>query len=301
MKKVLLTITMVPAFGVLVLLMINACADTDEKSFRFHVPEVEYWQDTDVSYLVADDAVRLAYRESGDVSADMAVILVPGSTMYGYYYIPFINGLSGEDTYVRVIDLRGHGDSEGPRGDVPHEDTLIEDLNKHIEQIRSKNPQVKIIISGHSMGAGVCGRYLEKHGYNSVHGAIYLAPFFHWRQPGMKPARYVDVDIFKTIFGDDHEVTQVYHPTSDDPKLVREYTKMMSRASMVKDYRSFRISHTTPSLYLIGKNDELFDWEKSPAIFKNRENMHLLIVDQATHLDIHIRASRKISQWLDNL
>ncbi len=300
MKKVLLTITMVPALGVLVLLIINACADTDEKPFSFHVPEVEYWQDTDVSCLDADDALRLAYRESGNISADMAVILVPGSTMYGYYYIPFINGLSREDTYVRVIDLRGHGDSEGPRGDVPHEDTLIEDLNKHIEQIRSKNPQVKIIISGHSMGAGVCGRYLEKHGYNSVHGAIYLAPFFHWRQPGMKPARYVDVNIFKTIFGDDHEVTQVYHPASDDPKLVREYTKMMSRASMVKDYRSFRTNHTTPSLYLIGKNDELFDWEKSPAIFNNQENMHLLIVDQATHLDIHIRASREISQWLDN-
>ena len=80
MKKVLLTITMVLAFGVLVLLIINACADTDEKPFRFHVPEVEYWQDTDVSCLDADDALRLAYRESGNISADMAVILVPGST-----------------------------------------------------------------------------------------------------------------------------------------------------------------------------------------------------------------------------
>ncbi len=299
MGETRLTVAMVFTFGVL--LLINACAVTHEKPFSFHVPEGDYWQDTVLSYLVADGGVRLAYRESGDISAHKAVILVPGSTMYGYYYIPFIKGLSGEDTYVRAIDLRGHGDSEGPRGDVPHEDALVEDLNKHIEQIQSANPQGKIIISGHSMGAGICGRYLEKYGYDSVHGAIYLAPFFHWRQPGMKPARYVDVNIFKTIFGNDHEVTQVYHPSSKDPKLVREYTKMMSKASMVKDYRSFRINHTTPSLYLIGKNDELFDWEKSPGIFKNRENMQLLIVDQATHLDIHIRASRKISQWLDNL
>lgn len=184
--------------------------------------------------------------------------------------------------------------------DVPHENALIEDLHEHIEQTQSKSPRVKIIISGHSMGTGICGRYLEKYGYDSVHGAIYLAPFFHWRQPGMKPARYLDVSIFLTIFGYGHGVTQVYHPASEDPKLVREYTKMMSKASMVSDYRSLRINHVTPSLHLIGKNAELFDWEESPAIFKNQENMQLLVVDQATHLDIQLRASREISQWLDN-
>ena len=143
MREVLLIIAMMFAFGGL--LTIKACAITDEKPFSFHVPEDEYWQDEALSYLVAGGGVRLAYRESGDISAHKAVILVPGSTMYGYYYIPFIKGLSCEDTYVRVIDLRGHGDSQGPRGDVPHEDTLIEDLNKHIEQIRSANPQGKII------------------------------------------------------------------------------------------------------------------------------------------------------------
>jgi pimeloyl-ACP methyl ester carboxylesterase len=289
------------AFMMSVLLMMNACATTNTKQFGFYVPKAEHWQDREVKNITADDGIKLAYREEGDIHCSKAFILVPGSTMYGYYYVPFMDKLASDKLYVRTIDLRGHGDSEGPRGDVPDEFSLIKDLHAHITQILSINPQVKIIISGHSMGAGICGKYLEKYGYDSVAGAVYLAPFFHWRQPGMKSVKYVDVDMFKTIFGDDHGVTQVYHPTSDDLKLVRKYTKMMSKASMVTDYSSFRSNHTTHSLYLIGKKDELFDWEESPSIFKNQSNMELAVIEEATHLDILERCPDEILQWLDSL
>jgi hypothetical protein len=116
----------------------------------------------------------------------------------------------------------------------------------------------------------------------------------------MKPAGYVDVDMFRTIFGDDHDVTQVYHPTSDDPKLVRKYTKMMSRASMLSDYSSFRSDHDTPSLYLIGVNDELFASEESPTIFLKRDNMKLVVMDEATH-STSLQKPWRNPQWIDAL
>ena len=278
--------------------LIAACVATRNNDFIFHVHDYSMVQDSPVRFAQSEDSVALAYREIGDPSGKRALVIVPGSTMYGYYYLPFMNEIRESDLYIRVIDLRGHGDSGGQRGDVPHEDSLIDDLHVHIGSIRSINPEARIFIAGHSMGSAICGKYLQKYGYDSVEGVIYLAPFFHYRQPGMKDAGYVDVDIFKTIFGDDHEVTQIYHPSGNDPKLVRRYTKIMSRASMLSHYSSFRKNHSTRALYLIGKRDELFDWRTSPAIFKDCAGIRYVIIDEATHLDILERSAAYIKEWI---
>ncbi len=280
-------------------LALSDCATHSPDRFPFHVPVAESWQDLPLQYITAKDGISLAYRQVGDLQADKVLIIIPGSTMYGYYYVPFMKRINRDWLSVRTIDLRGHGHSGGPRGDVPDEDSLADDLHAHIGDVERINPRARIFISGHSMGAGVCGRYLERYGYDSVSGVVYFAPFFHWRQPGMKPAGYVDVDYFRTIFGSPHSVTQVYHPASEDSRLVRQYTKVMSLATMVDSYGSFRSNHVTPALYLMGKKDELFDWEKSPLIFKDTSRMRLIIYEDAAHLDILDRAAVDTLAWLD--
>ncbi len=279
--------------------LMTGCATYTPERFPFYVPPSEPWKDMQVQYIKGPDGTSLAYRQAGDLSTDKVMILVPGSTMYGYYYVPYMEKLSGFGITVRTIDLRGHGNSGGPRGDVPDEDALIDDLHRHIVTVRNVNPRLKIFLAGHSLGAGVCGKYLEKYGYDSVTGAVYFAPFFHWRQPGMKPASYVEVDYLKIIFGGAHTVTQVYHPASDDHKLVRKYTKIMGQASMLSSYGSFRSKHTTPSLYLIGKKDELFDWKTSPDIFKDTSRMKTIVYEDAAHLDILEKGLADTVSWLE--
>lgn len=279
-----------------VFLLVSACSHSGD--FQFDLPETMPGEDAEVRYIKADDGVRLAYREMGRIGAAKAMIIVPGSTMYGYYYLPFMRIMAGEDLYVRAIDLRGHGDSGGKRGDVPAADSLVKDLHRHVADIRSANPDAAVYLCGHSMGAGICGRYLAAYGCDAVSGAVYLAPFFHYRQPGMKDADYVDVHIFKTLFGGDHAVTQVYHPTSDDPKLVRKYTKMMSRASMVSDFSAFRENYSADTLFLIGKKDELFDWRESRRIFPDGKHLDYEVLPDASHLDVDLKGSRAIKQWL---
>ncbi len=288
--------------GMLVIILavlLGACASTGSGKFTFYVPDYSGLKDVPPRSISAADGTSLAYRQLGDISSDNVLIIVPGSTMYGYYYLGLMKDISDAGTYTRVIDLRGHGDSGGPRGDVPCEDSLVDDLCAHIDHIRSSNPHARVYIAGHSMGAGICGRYLEKYGYDSVAGAIYIAPFFHYRQPGMKDAGYVDVDIVKTIFGTDHVFTQVYHPTGNDPKLVRNYTKIMSRASMLSSYSSFRRDHTTRALYLIGTRDELFDWQASPKIFSGCGSVEIVTIDGATHLGILEKSAGAIRVWMD--
>lgn len=281
-----------------VIMLLSACGHP-AGDFSFEMPDTTYGKDIGVKYIEADDGIQLAYRDMGEIEAPKAMVIVPGSTMYGYYYLPFMRAMAEKELYLRVIDLRGHGDSGGKRGDVPGENTLVNDMDRHISEIRSANSDAEIFLCGHSMGAGICGRYLETYGYGAVAGAVYLAPFFHYRQPGMKDADYVDVNIFKTVFGGNHEVTQVYHPSSDDPKLVRKYTKMMSRASMVSDFSDFRQDYDTDTLFLIGKKDELFDWRESKAIFPDSEPIDYVVLPEASHLDVDLKGGQIIKKWLE--
>ena len=150
------------------------------------------------------------------------------------------------------------------------------------------------------MGAGICGRYLEYYGFNSVKGVVYISPFFHYKQSGMKNPGYVDVNILKVLFGGDHTISQIYHPSSDDPKLVRKYTNMMRKASMVSDYSEFRKNHTTNTILIIGKKDELFDWEKTIQIF-NDKNIKYILLNNTGHLNFKIDFLKKLSKWINTL
>lgn len=273
---------------------------TTAGSFRFNLPDTAVVKDIKVQYIRSEDNIKLAYREAGSPTGKTGIIFVPGSTMYGYYYVPLINELSKYNILVRVIDIRGHGNSDGARGDVPDENRLIDDLSLHIRDMKSKNPEINIIIGGHSMGGGICGRYLEHYGYNSVKGVIYIAPFFHWKQPGMKNPGYVDVSIFKIIFGGDHTKSQIYNVNSDDPKLVREYSNIMSRASMVSDFSQFRKNHSTDTIFVIGKDDELFDWEKSLLIF-NDKRVRYILLDNTGHLNYKLDFLKNLAPLMNQL
>lgn len=116
----------------------------------------------------------------------------------------------------------------------------------------------------------------------------------------MKNPGYVDVNFFKVLFGGDHTISQIYHPHSDDPKLVKEYTTMMSRASMVSDYSEFRINHTTTALLIIGKDDELFDWEKTFQIFNNKNIKHILL-NNTGHLNFKPESYKEVCKFINSL
>ncbi len=287
-----------PLFLIIIITTALSCSNSNK--FKFNLPDVKNYKEIEVRYLKSDDNVKLAYRQIGPENSKTGLVFVPGSTMYGYYYVHLLSGFSKYNILVRIIDIRGHGDSEGKRGDVPSSNTLIEDLSQHIKDLKSKNHEMKIVIGGHSMGGGICGRYLEYSGYDSVKGVVYIAPFFHYMQPGMKNAGYVDVNILTVLFGKDHAVSQIYHPSSDDPKLVKEYTNIMSKASMVSDFTKFRKNHTTKTMFIIGKNDELFDIEKSMKIFDDKSIKYILL-DETGHINYKPESFNGILKFINGI
>ncbi len=264
------------------------------------MPKMSKWDDIKVEYLNSNDHIKLAYRQLKPKNPQKALILIPGVTMYGYYYIPLMKEISNKNILIRVIDLRGHGDSEGKRGDVPNKDSLIKDLQLHINDLEQKYQGIEIFIGGHSMGAGICGRFIEKNQNVNVKGVIHLAPFFHYRQSGMKNSGFLKVDIFKLLFGKDHDVTHTYNPAGNDQKLVKTYTKIMSKVTMVEDYNEFKKNDSIKSLLIIGKKDELFEWKEMFKDFDDNANLKKVAVENETHLGIILNSTIAdyMAEWI---
>lgn len=78
------------------------------------------------------------------------------------------------------IDLRGHGESEGPRGDTPSYQHMLEDLDAYFEHVEgSGGPMVAY---GHSFGGGLLLNWLLKR-ERELPGALATSPWLRLTRP----------------------------------------------------------------------------------------------------------------------
>ncbi|MEP6964387.1 MAG: lysophospholipase, partial [Polaromonas sp.] len=84
---------------------------------------------------------------------------------------------------VRAYDQRGHGQSSGLRGCLPHEATLLEDLADVVEATRlhcelssqQAAATLPLILLGHSLGGLVAARFVALH-MGAVEGLVLSSP-----------------------------------------------------------------------------------------------------------------------------
>ncbi len=78
---------------------------------------------------------------------------------------------------VRTYDHRGHGKSSGKRGDIPHQDSLLDDAQQIIQdwQASCPSPVTRRLLLGHSMG-GLFAAKLALSKICELHGLILSAP-----------------------------------------------------------------------------------------------------------------------------
>ena len=103
------------------------------------------------------------------------------------------------------------------------------------------------------------------------------------------------------LFGNEHEITHTYNPVGNDQKIVKVYTKIMSKASMVENYNKFKKDDSVTSLMIIGKNDELFEWNKLFKDFNNNPNIKKIVIENETHLGIIFNSvtADYITEWIN--
>jgi alpha-beta hydrolase superfamily lysophospholipase len=104
------------------------------------------------SSFTAPDGTRLFRRAWLPREARRAVVLVHGLAEHSGRYDHVGAWLSTRDCAVHAYDQRGHGQSEGPRGHVGRFGELLDDLEAFLQTVRREQPDVPLVLFGHSMG-----------------------------------------------------------------------------------------------------------------------------------------------------
>ncbi len=138
-------------------------------------------------FVTARDGARLAVRHY-PAACDTVVVALHGSSGDGIYFHALARNLSESNVAaVYVPDLRGHGASDGRRGDVDYIGQLEDDLDDLVAAIRSERPRARIVLLGHSSGGGLAVRFAGGRRATPIAGYVLLAPFLGAAAPTTRP------------------------------------------------------------------------------------------------------------------
>lgn len=100
----------------------------------------------------SDGRTLFLRRWNAKSESPATVLILHGITAYSEPYGPMIaEQLSSAGFNVFGMDLRGHGLSDGRRGDYPSKERLVKDLKETVAFVRAKSR--KLVVLGHSLGA----------------------------------------------------------------------------------------------------------------------------------------------------
>lgn len=168
-----------------IFVFIGMSAKNNRTDFRFSDEKLLYEETKKVllkkPFFISSekDNLKLAVYDFVDEknSNKEIIIFIPGAGFYGNsLYQKMALELKSHNKNCILFDLRGHGYSEGERGDVPTVDHIMTDIQTVIMYVKNKYPDHKIILAGHSSGAAVCLNY-SKTKYKQPDQYLLIAPY----------------------------------------------------------------------------------------------------------------------------
>lgn len=125
-------------------------------------------------YITIDtpNGISLYLRDwSFESDSPSAILVLHGITAHSGPYSDIGSELTTLGYNVYGLDLRGHGLSEGTRGDYESYEELLEDFGAVLNYLMEKHE--KIVLFGHSMGVST-SLIMEKHYSKNIAGLILL-------------------------------------------------------------------------------------------------------------------------------
>lgn len=229
----------------------------------------------EADYYETSDNIDLAYYKYQPESAPrQSLIFIHGGgacSRLGYQYLA--ETLSKKyKTTVYLFDMRGHGLSEGKRGDAPKKERIWQDISEFIDYVKSEINGIPIYLGGHSSGGGLVLNYATWKKRNDVNGYIFVSPKFGYRS---NTDRYpflrdpfanahigtIIVNIMSNGLFNSHAVAVELNYSQDlmyaEPLIVNRYTCNVVNAITPRNpEKQFRIIDR-PFYLCIGEYDEL--------------------------------------------
>jgi len=126
--------------------------------------------------LSAPDGQTLALRRlPAPGPARAVVVVVHGLGEHAGRYHGLAECLHEWGFAVWAHDHYGHGESSGPRGGLPSELRLVDDLALVVDDARRENPGLPVVLLGHSLGGLVVASLIAR-GVRHVNAAVLSSP-----------------------------------------------------------------------------------------------------------------------------
>jgi alpha-beta hydrolase superfamily lysophospholipase len=122
------------------------------------------------------DGLQLFCKHWEFANPKAVIALIHGLGEHSGRYNHWAKMFNQEGYAVVGLDLRGHGHSDGKKGFVPHYDSLLDDIDVFLSEIKKLYPTSKIVLYGHSLGGSQVLNYLLRKNHN-LDAVIATAPF----------------------------------------------------------------------------------------------------------------------------
>lgn len=206
------------------------------------------------------------WEPSGDTVG--AICLVHGLGEHSGRYEHWAQRLTANGFAMTAIDLRGHGQSGGNRGDTPTFDHYNDDIAMLLEDSAERYRKKPQFLYGHSLGGMLALFYLVQR-RPQLHGAVITSPALHTYASGQK-ARVAAAKVLGALFPRAAMTNALDHKAlSQDPEVAKAYAAdplVHDRISLgmgkgllaTVDYIFAHAAEiTTPLLLMHGSKDEL--------------------------------------------
>ena len=117
--------------------------------------------------ITTKDKVNIFIHAWVPCNAKRILLCVQGLGGHGGYYKELAYQLALEGTIVVAPDLRGHGHSDGVRGDIDDFDGYLKDIDIAVTWVSTTWPDTSIFVLGESMGASIAIQYITSGWYCS--------------------------------------------------------------------------------------------------------------------------------------
>ena len=199
--------------------------------------------------------------------SNKAILILHGITAYSGPYKMFADAISKTGFTAVGLDLRGHGLSDGIRGDYPSKERLIKDLVETISFLKKQFST--LLIFGHSLGV-LNALIVKKNSNEKIDGLILLSA-----GKTIKPGVYKSPSIlqklkilFSSLFSPSKPVINYYREGIsglDDPIFNFKYTLRFMRLVSIKDL-DLTEEIECPIILGVGEHDEIFSVESAQSL-----------------------------------
>ena len=273
------------------------------------------------SYFKASDGCNLAYYSFLGSDSNKhndykeIVVLYAGGGLYGNASYQWVAKKLQEKYGIGcyIFDLRGHGYSEGIRGDAPSMERVWQDTQESIELVKQLHQKAKVYLVGHSSGAGLLINYAAYSKNKLEEGYVFLAPYLGPKSEAAKDAQgeyssfvkkariwvYILGAIFPQSCVTHFKAIIFNYPQvilEQDPLILTYYTYAMSMATSPYEVTEVIKKIDKPVGLYIGQEDEQFIPEKVIA-YKEFMNVSVdaKIIENVGHLSILLNAPELIA------